>query len=135
MQPRPLVVAVLIASAACSKGRPDPDAGAAATPAPASGAGGTYAAANGDSLSFKFESGGKVEMNGGSLGSATGSYTVEGEKLIVTMPGALPATFIKDGNCIEDQLAMYGKLCIGGKAGAASNVSTRSEEHTSELQS
>jgi hypothetical protein len=132
MQPRPLVVAALIASAACSKGRPDPDAGANAGAAatPASNSGGTYSAANGDPLSFKFESGGKVEMNGGPMGSVTGTYTVEGEKLIVTLPGALPATFIKDGNCIEDQLAMYGKLCIGGKAGAETNVSTRSAPTT-----
>src|ERR1043166_5813017 len=123
MQPRPLVVAALIVSAACSKGRPDPDAGANAGAAatPASNSGGTYSAANGDPLSFKFESGGKVEMNGGPMGSVTGTHPVQGEKLIVTLPGALPATFIKDGNCIEDQLAMYGKLCIGGEGRAGPN--------------
>ncbi|HEV8357233.1 MAG TPA: hypothetical protein VGQ17_10760 [Gemmatimonadales bacterium] len=136
MGPRLLVVAALIVCSACSRTRSAPDSGAnagsAATATPTSGsvAGGTYSAANGDSLSFEFKSGGKVEMNGGPLGKATGTYMVEGEKLIVTLPGALPSTFIKDGNCIEDQVRMFGKLCIGGKAGAESNVSTRSAPTT-----
>src|ERR1041385_7135069 len=128
MGSRLLAVAAAIVCSACSKPGSDSDAGSAATPA--SSAGGTYSAANGDPPSFKFKSGGKVEMDGGPMGSVTGTYTVEGEKLIVTLPGALPATFIKDGNCIEDQLAMYGKLCIGGKAGAETNVSTRSAPTT-----
>ena len=134
MQPRLLVAAALIGSLACSRGRPDPDSGAnpgsAATSTPASGAGGTYSAANGDPVSLEFKSGGKVELNGGPMGAATGTYTVEGEKIIVTLPGALPATFIKDGNCMDDNLHMFGKLCIGGKAGAESNVSTRSAPTT-----
>src|ERR1041385_499856 len=128
MGSRLLAVAAAIVCSACSKPGSDSDAGSAATPA--SSAGGTYSAANGDPLSFKFKSGGKVEMDGGPMGKVTGTYTEEGEKLVVTLPGALPATFIKDGNCIEDQLAMFGKLCIGGKAGAASNVSTRSAPTT-----
>jgi hypothetical protein len=115
MQCRPLVLSALIVGLACSKSGPN-----------SGSANGTYSAANGDPLSFEFKSGGRVEMNGGPLGSATGSYTVEGEKLIVTLPGAPSSTFIKDGNCIEDQLHMFGKLCIGGQAGAKSNVSTRS---------
>lgn len=129
---RLLAVTALVVCAACSRTRSDPgaDAGSAATPPATSGAGGTYSAANGDTISFQFKSGGQVVMNGGSLGTATGTYTVEGEKLIVTMPGALPSTFIKDGNCIEDQLQMYGKLCIGGRAGAESNVPTRSAPTT-----
>ena len=127
MQSRLLVLAALSVALACSKpgsksGSPS-DAGSAS-------AGGTYSAANGDPFSFEFKSGGKVEMNGGPMGSASGSYTVEGEKLIVTMPGAPTYSFIKDGNCIEDQLHMFGKLCIGGRAGAESNVSTRSAPAT-----
>ena len=130
MQSR-LAVAVLILAWACSKPGANPDAaatpGSAATPAV--GVLGTYAAANGDPLSFEFKSGGSLELNGGPMGNSTGSYTVEGEKLLVTT-GGRTYTFIKDGNCIEDNLQMFGKLCIGGKAGAESNVSTRSAPAT-----
>ena len=120
MQPRRCVVVALIVCAACSKG-----AGSKSDSGANAGARGTYAAANGDPLSFEFKSNGTVEMNGGPMGSATGTYTADGEKFLVTMPGGPTYTFIKNGNCIEDQLQMFGKLCIGGRAGEASNVSTR----------
>jgi len=112
----------LVAAVACSKTGSDSGSGGG-------GAGGTYSAANGDPFSFEFKSGGAVQMNGGPMGNSTGSYTVEGEKLLVTM-GGRTYTFIKDGNCIEDDLHMFGKLCIGGRAGAESNVSTRSAPTT-----
>jgi len=118
-----LLPVLLLAALACSKS-------GSSDGTPSGGVAGTYSAANGDPLSFTFKSGGKVTMDGGPLGTASGSYTVEGEKLVVTMPGALPSTFIKDGNCIEDQLHMFGKLCIGGQAGAQANVSTRSAPAT-----
>ena len=126
-----LAVAVLILASACSKPGPSPDAAAtpgAAVPS-ASGSLGTFSAANGDPFFFEFKSGGTVEMNGGPLGNSSGTYTVEGEKLLVTT-GGRTYTFIKDGNCIEDELHMFGKLCIGGKTGAESNVSTRSAPTT-----
>jgi hypothetical protein len=112
----------LVAAVACSKTGSDSGSGAG-------GAGGTYSAANGDPFSFEFKSGGTVEMNAGPMGNSTGSYTVEGEKLLVTT-GGRTYTFIKDGNCIEDDLHVFGKLCIGGRAGAESNVSTRSAPTT-----
>lgn len=122
MPPRPLFLAALVVCSSCSKTGSNADAGAGSAPA----SGGTYSAANGDPISFSFQAGGKVEMNGGPMGTASGTYTVDGEKLMVTMPGGPTYTFIKDGNCISDQLQMFGKLCIGGGAGDASNVSTRS---------
>ena len=123
VQSRLYVVAALIVCSACSKAGSNSDSGANA--GSASGAGGTYSAANGDPLSFEFKSNGKVEMNGGPMGSASGTYTVDGEKFLVTMPGGPTYTFIKDGSCVEDQLRMFGKLCIGGRAGDASNFPTR----------
>jgi hypothetical protein len=128
MQSRLQVIAGLIVCSACSNAGSKPASSADA--GPASAAGQVYSAANGDSLTFQFKAGGKVEMNGGSLGSTIGTYTVDGEKLLVTPPGGPTYTFIKDGSCIEDQLQMFGRLCIGGRAGAASNVSTRSAPTT-----
>ena len=118
------LIAGLVVCLACSKAGSNSDSAN-----PASGAGGVYSAANGDPIKFEFKSGGTVEMDGGPLGSSSGSYTVDGEKLLVTMSGRT-YTFIKDGNCIEDNLHVFGKLCIGGKSGAESNVSTRSAPTT-----
>lgn len=56
--------------------------------------------------------------------SSSGTYAVDGEKLIVTVD-AQQHIFIRDGNCIEDRLNVFGKLCKGGKTGEAANVSTR----------
>ena len=128
---RSRVVVALLVGSACSKGGSNPDS--AANPAsavpPVSGGGGTYSAANGDPFSFEFKPNGTVEMNGGPLGSSPGTYAVDGEKLIVTT-GGRAYTFIKDGNCIEDNQHVFGKLCIGGRSGAESNVSTRSAPAT-----
>jgi len=89
------------------------------------GGGGTYVSVTDAELSMNFKSGGVVDMIAQGMGSSSGTYTVDGEKLLVTVSGATH-TFVKDGNCIEDQLHVFGKLCKGGKAGEASNVSTRS---------
>lgn len=126
MRSRLLVLSALLVVAACSKPSPDSDAANAGS---GSGAAGTYSAANGDPFSFAFKSNGTVEMNGGPMGSSSGTYTVEGEKLLVTMDGRT-YTFIKDGSCIEDSQNVFGKLCIGGRAGAEANVSTRSAPTT-----
>ncbi|HEV8600853.1 MAG TPA: hypothetical protein VGQ69_15940 [Gemmatimonadales bacterium] len=130
MQSGRLIVIGLLACLGCSKSsNSDSGANAGAAAAAASGVEGTYTAANGDPFSFEFKPGGTVEMNGGPLGSSTGTYTVDGEKLLVTT-GGRTYTFIKDGNCIEDNQQVFGKLCIGGMTGAASNVSTRSAPPT-----
>lgn len=93
-----------------------------------SGVGGKYTSVENDALTMEF-SGGKVAMNAAGMGSSSGTYTVEGEKVIVTVEGQ-SHTFLRDGNCIADQLAVFGKLCKGGKGGEASNVSTREEPTT-----
>lgn len=86
--------------------------------------GGKYTSVESDALSMDF-SGGKVTMTAAGMGSSSGTYAVEGEKIVVTVDGQ-SHTFIRDGDCIQDQLAVFGKLCKGGRSGEASNVSTRS---------
>jgi hypothetical protein len=88
-------------------------------------AAGSYTSVGDEGLAFDFKSGGAVTMSAKALNvSSSGTYTVDGDKLVVTMDGQ-EHTFIRDGKCIEDARHMFGKLCQGGKAGAASNVSTR----------
>jgi hypothetical protein len=92
---------------------------------PGSGAGGTYTSVGSEGISFELKSGGVVEMNAAGLGSSRGTYTVDGEKIIVSIDNQTH-TFIRDGGCIQDQRDLFGKLCLGGQAGEAANVSTRS---------
>jgi hypothetical protein len=90
-----------------------------------SGVGGTYAAVGGEPVSIELKSGGSVTLAATGLGSSSGTYTVNGDRIVITVDGQ-PHNFIRDGNCIQDDLGMFGKLCKGGKAGEASNVTTRS---------
>jgi hypothetical protein len=76
-------------------------------------------------MTFELKSGGVVEMSAAGLGSSRGTYTLDGEKIIVSMDNQTH-TFIRDGSCIQDQRDVFGKLCAGGRAGEAANVSTRS---------
>jgi len=89
-----------------------------------SGPGGTYSSVANDGLTMELTSGGSVVMSAAGLGSSKGSYVVDGEKIIVTINNQ-KETFIRDGNCVEDQRNMFGKLCKGGKGGEAANLSTR----------
>ena len=88
------------------------------------GSGGTYVSVGDADLSLSLKGGGVAEMTAQGLGTTSGTYTVDGEKILVTVSG-MTHTFIRDGNCISDQLSVFGKMCIGGQAGSASNVSTR----------
>lgn len=89
-----------------------------------SGLGGTYTSAEDNPLTMELSSGGGVTMTVGGAASSKGTYVVDGEKVIITIEGQ-QHTLIKNGNCLEDQLGVFGKMCKGGKAGAATNVSTR----------
>jgi hypothetical protein len=90
-----------------------------------SGVGGTYSAVGGEPVSIELKSGGSVALSAAGLGSSSGTYTVNGDRIVITVDGQ-PHNFIRDGNCIQDDLGMFGKLCKGGKSGEASNVTTRS---------
>ena len=113
------IVGGILLAAACSGGGSDSGGGSAA------GGAGTYTAVGGEPvLTMEFKSGGVFAMAAAGMGSSSGTYTVDGEKLIVSVDGQTH-TFVRDGNCIEEQRQIFGKLCKGGKAGEAGNVSTR----------
>lgn len=112
MLSRRAIVGGLILAAACSGG------------GSSSGVTGTYTSVGDTPLTMEFKSGGGFTMSAAGMGSSSGTYAVDGEKLIVSVDGQTH-TFIKDGNCIEEGRNIFGKLCKGGKAGEASNVSTR----------
>jgi hypothetical protein len=86
---------------------------------------GTYTSVNDDALTFEFRSGGVVTLSAKAMrASSTGSYAIDGDKIVVTIDGQ-PHTFVRDGQCIEESRGMFGKLCLGGTSGETSNVSTR----------
>jgi len=91
-----------------------------------SGAGftGAYTSVNDEGVRFEFKSGGEVSMSAEGAGSSSGTFTVDGEKISVSLQGQ-SHIFIRDGDCIQDQHDVFGKLCKGGKAGESANVSTR----------
>ena len=124
MVSRPSIVGGLLLGLACSGG--ESGSGGDGSPGGDSSAGvtGTYSAVNGDPIALEFKSGGIFSMAASGLGASSGTYTVDGEKLIVSVEGQTH-TFIRDGNCIEEPRQIFGKLCKGGKSGETSNVSTR----------
>lgn len=88
------------------------------------GATGTYTAVGDAQLSIELRSGGKAVFNAGPLGSQEGTWRADGEKILLTVGGQEHAMTL-DGACMEDAQSFFGRMCKGGKAGAASNVSTR----------
>lgn len=90
-----------------------------------SGVGGTYSAVGGEPVSIELKSGGQAALSAAGMGSSSGTYTVNGERIVITVDGQA-RNFVRDGNCITDDQGMFGKLCKGGKSGEAANVTTRS---------
>jgi len=116
-----LLASVTACGGSSSGGAGESVAGGSAAPVTT----GAYSSVNDDGVIFDFKSGGVVTMAAPRMKvSSTGSYTVDGEKLAVTLDGR-QYTFVRDGKCIEEGQQIFGKLCRGGQAGAASNVSTR----------
>ena len=89
-----------------------------------SGGGEVFTSIENDALTFELKSGGTVRMVMRDIGESQGTYTVDGEKIIVSIDGQ-QHTFIRDGDCIAEPRQIFGKLCKGGKVGESSNVSTR----------
>lgn len=100
------------------------DSGSGSGAPAGSGLSGAYSSVADDGLTMELKSGGSVVMSAQGLGSSSGTYVTDGEKIVISIDQQ-QHTFIRDGNCIADQRNEFGKLCIGGKAGEASNVSTR----------
>jgi hypothetical protein len=85
---------------------------------------GTYSSIDDEELQIEFRPGNTVVAVMGGEEGDPGTYTIEGEKVLVTFNGQ-QITFIRDGSCIEDVQKMFGRMCKGGRAGNAANVSTR----------
>lgn len=111
---------------------------ACATCGPLSGCGGgsggggvtgSYTSVDTAEVGAEFRSDGTVVFSMGDERGKPGKYAVDGEKIVVDFNGQ-KVTFIRDGDCIEDLQRMFGKMCKGGAAGAASNVSTRAPAPT-----
>lgn len=120
-----IVRALLIGGAflpACGKSGSGSDSGAGS----ASSSGETYTSVGNDGLTMELKPDGTIAMSAPGVGASSATYVVDGEKIIVTLPDqAMKPVLIRDGNCIEDNLHIFGRLCKGGKAGEAANVSTR----------
>ncbi len=109
---------------ACKKSDSSSKSNAVSSSATSAAFGGVYTSVEGNELTFDFKSGGVVVMTAKDFGTSNGTYTIDQEKIVVNIDNQT-RTFIRDGNCIEDQQGFYGKLCKGGKSGEASNVTTR----------
>ena len=124
MLSRASIVGGLLFGLACSGGGSSSGGDGSSGGSGSAGVTGTYSAVNGDPIALEFKAGGIVSMAASGLGASSGTYNVDGEKLIVSVDGQTH-TFIRDGNCIEEPRQIFGKLCKGGKSGEISNVSTR----------
>ena len=106
---------------ACGKSEPGANAnsgasGSASVSGDSGGINATYKSIGEDEFTIEFRSNGNVHMTS-PIGEDNGTYTAEGDKIIVKLKDNT-FRFIRNGNCIED-IAVFGKLCIGGKSGEA----------------
>ena len=88
---------------------------------PACGGGGsgtTYTSVADDGGVLELKSGGAFSLTVPGLGASQGSYTVDGEKYLLTMDGQTH-TLIKTGQCLDDARGVFSRMCVGGKAGEA----------------
>jgi hypothetical protein len=90
---------------------------------------GVYTSVDSDEIRLEFTAGGTVTASMAGEKGQPGTYTIDGEKIIVDFNGQ-KTTFIRDGDCMTDLQNMFGKMCKGGAAGAAQNVSTRTPPPT-----
>ena len=85
------------------------------------GSGSTYTSVGDDPGVLELKSGGTFTFNMPGMGATEGTYTVDGEKILLVMNGQTH-TLLKTGNCLEDQQMLFSRMCIGGKAGDAANA-------------
>jgi len=89
-----------------------------------SGTGGKYVSVLHPELSIDLKAGGALELTIAGVGKSIGTYTVDGEKVVLSWEGQ-QHTLIRIGTCLEDPQELFDKSCIGGAAGEASNTPTR----------
>lgn len=88
----------------------------------ACGGGSTYTSVGDDPGVLELKSGGTFTFNMPGMGATEGTYTVDGEKVLLVMNGQTH-TLLKSGNCLEDPRMLFSRMCIGGKAGDAASAS------------
>jgi len=110
----PLLLACALVPVACGESKAGPGGGFS----------GVYTSVDEDAIALEFQPDGTVFSRMGGEQSPPGTFTLDGEKVVVDFNGQR-MTFVRDGDCIEDAQRVFGKLCKGGKAGAVRNVSTR----------
>ena len=84
------------------------------------GSGETYTSVGSDPSTLELKSGGSFVFTMAGLEKSEGTYTVDGEKVLITLDGRTH-TLLKTGACLEDQLHVFSRMCIGGKAGEAAS--------------
>jgi hypothetical protein len=119
-----LIACVFAFLAACNGGNDSAGSGGGS-----GGIAGVYTSVDSDDIKLEFSSGGSVVAIMAGEKGQPGTYTIDGEKIIVDFNGQ-KTTFIRDGDCIEDLQRFFGKMCKGGAAGATKNVSTRTPPPT-----
>ena len=82
------------------------------------GSGNTYTSVSDDPAVLELKSGGTFSFTVPGMVASQGTYTVEGEKYLLTMDGQTH-TLIKTGECLDDARGVFSRMCIGGKAGEA----------------
>ena len=107
---RALVVCGALSLAACGQ------SGSDTSSTSAGGGAGSYSSVGDEGLVFDFKAGGVVTMTAKAMNvSSTGTYTVDGEKLVVTIDGQ-QHTFLRDGKCIEEARA-HLRHAVPGRQG------------------
>jgi len=120
---RPLVALLLAGSVSLIPACGGSKAGAGRAEDPPSGAAGKYVSVANPELVIELKSGGALRLNAAGIGSSSGTWTAEGEKILLSW-GGQQHTLILNGSCLEDPQSLFDKSCKGGKAGEAGNVAT-----------
>ncbi len=113
-----VIAAILLASCGGSRSDQDTNAGASSVPT------GRYVSVVNPELSILLKSGGGLELTLAGVGKSTGTYKVDGEKVLLAWEGQ-QHTLLRNGSCLEDPQELFDKSCIGGAAGEAKNQPTR----------
>jgi hypothetical protein len=109
---------------ACGDKNSAADGEAAGTPAAGgSGAGvaATYTSLYEDEGVLELKSNGTYVFTFPAAGPTNGTYTMDGEKILLNFNGQI-LNILKTGNCIQDDKKLLSKMCIGGRAGETADA-------------
>jgi hypothetical protein len=123
---QPAAGALLAGLSLFACGNKDSAADGEAAGAPASGTAGggvaaTYSSVAEDEGVLELKSNGTYVYTFPAAGPTNGTYTMDGEKIILNMNGQI-LNILKTGNCIQDDKRLLSKMCIGGRAGETADA-------------